>query len=294
MGEKIGTIERIGRDYFTLSSPHDLQNGDGVFFIDGSGVLRGSVVNTVEEGRIYPEKMSGLTRGAIIFRNHDHAFLKTLSAKTSCERKIALSLTLSETEDGFSLTACDEEGHTGTCSMAAPKQAAEKEELAKEILTKQLSKVHDTIFTCRNVKHTLRQIYFFPMSLLNALRRGAIARLLEEREQSRPQTKRTLHVNDFPYPLTTLDYRGNCLNQKAVAFYRRHGSKVVEMAEESGLSMHGRLLMRSKYCIKRDLGLCKKETGPLFLFDENGRKYCLKFDCVACCMSVFDSAAVSD
>jgi len=294
MGERIGTIEKIGKDHFTISSPHDLQNGDGIFFSDGSGVPRGSVVNSVEGARVYPDKMSGLTRGTVIFRNHDHAFLRSLGAKTSCERKIGLFLTLGETEDGFFLTACDEEGHTGAYAMAASKQAAEKEALAKEILTKQLSKVHDTVFTCGSVKHSLRQVYFFPMSLLNALRRGAIARLLEAREQARPRDKGTLRVNDTPYPLKTLDYRGNCLNKKAAAFYRRHGTEVVEMAAESGLPMRGRLLMRSKYCVKRDLGLCGKDTGPLFLIDENGRRYRLKFDCAACCMSVFESAAFSD
>ncbi len=286
LGEKIGKVEKVGSYHFTLASPHDLHNGDGICFFDENGVLTGSVVNTVSGVRVYPDKMAGLTPRAVIYRNHDHAFLKTLAAKDSCERKIAISLTLNETQDGFSLTAQDEEGHAGTFSMAAPKQAAEKKTLAEETIAKQLSKVHDTIFSCRGVTHTLRETYFFPMSLLNSLRRGAVARLLEVREEHRPRVATPLHANEIPFPEATLDYRGNCLNQKAVVFYKRHGVKVVEMAAESGLSMRDRIVMRSKYCIKGDLGFCKKETGPLFLVDQEGRKYRLEFDCASCCMSV--------
>ena len=294
LGEKIGMVKRVGDDHFTLSSSHDLQSGDGICFFDGSGILRGSVVNAVEETQVYPNKMGGLTPNAVIYRNHDHAFIKSLSAKNSFERKIPLSFILSETEDGFSLAASDEDGNTGIFPMTASKQVAEKKALAEEAIPKQLSKVHDTIFTCRAITHTLREIYFLPVSLLNALRRGAIARLLEERARHRPREKGAIHVNDIPYPLETLDYRGNCLNQKAVSFYKRHGVKVTEMAAESGLAMKGRLLMRSKYCLREDLGLCNKETGPLFLVDESGRKYRLEFDCDSCHMSIFDSATAPD
>lgn len=287
LGEKIGTIKKIEKNHFTLSGPHDLQNGDGICFFDGRGILSGSVVNEVKEARVYPDKMGGLTSGALIYRNHDHAFIKTLSAKNAFERKIYLSLTLSETENGFSLSASDEDGNTGTFSLASAKQIAQKKTLAKEAATKQLSKVNDTIFACRALTDTLRETYFLPVSLLNALRRGAIAQLLEERERNRPRSEAPVHTNDAPYPLPAVDYRGNCLNQKAVSFYKRHGAKVVEMAAESGLSMGGRLLMRSKYCIRRELGLCKKKMGPLFLIDENGKKYRLEFNCDSCCMSVF-------
>lgn len=48
--------------------------------------------------------------------------------------------------------------------------------------------------------------------------------------------------------------------------------------------------MRSKYCIRYELGLCPvhqgaKPTGPLFLVN-NGRRLALDFDCQACVMNV--------
>ena len=287
LGEDIGKIDKIGRDHFTLSAIHDLQSGDGICFFDGCGILRGSVVNKVKETRVYSDKMEGLTSNTFIYRNHNHAFIKSLSAKNYCQRKIALSLVLNETENGFSIAACDEDGNTGTFSIVAPKQIAKKKELAEETITKQLSKLNNTIFACHALTHTLREIYFLPVFLLNTLRRGVIARLLEERDHHRPQENAPILINDVPYPLIVIDYRGNCLNKKAVSFYKRHGAKVTEMAVESGLSMQGRPLMHSKYCIKHELDLCKKETTSLFLVDENGKKYRLEFNCNSCRMSVF-------
>ena len=49
-------------------------------------------------------------------------------------------------------------------------------------------------------------------------------------------------------------------------------------------------LMRTRYCIRYELGLCPvhqgaKDTGPLFLVN-NGRRLSLGFDCARCEMTV--------
>ena len=49
-------------------------------------------------------------------------------------------------------------------------------------------------------------------------------------------------------------------------------------------------LMRSKYCIRYELGICPvhqgaAESGPLFLLN-NGRRFALGFDCKHCEMTV--------
>ena len=48
--------------------------------------------------------------------------------------------------------------------------------------------------------------------------------------------------------------------------------------------------MRSKYCIRYELGMCPvhqgaADSGPLFLLN-NGRRLALGFDCKACEMTV--------
>ena len=52
-------------------------------------------------------------------------------------------------------------------------------------------------------------------------------------------------------------------------------------------------LMRSRYCIRYELGMCPKkqgakESGALFLVN-NGRRLSLRFDCSKCEMSVFEA-----
>jgi putative protease len=56
--------------------------------------------------------------------------------------------------------------------------------------------------------------------------------------------------------------------------------------------MEGRQVMRTRYCVLEQLGLCRKENpgaarDPLYLVDEDGHRYRLRFDCAACEMAVF-------
>ena len=80
--------------------------------------------------------------------------------------------------------------------------------------------------------------------------------------------------------------------QKAVAFYRRHGVEEIAPAAESGLDMRGEVVMRTRYCIKHQLGLCdgKRRSGelrePLYLVDPDGHRYRLRFNCDECEMEV--------
>jgi 23S rRNA 5-hydroxycytidine C2501 synthase len=99
--------------------------------------------------------------------------------------------------------------------------------------------------------------------------------------------------NDYPYPVKNLTYQGNVLNEKAAAFYKRHGVDEIELAAEGGMDLRGRQVMTTKYCLRYELDACLKEKNakslqePLYLVDENGRKLKLKFDCAACEMQVF-------
>jgi putative protease len=287
IGEKIGAVRIVADDHFTLAAAHDLHNGDGICFFDKSGTLQGAMINTVDGQKVYPNKMPDLTSGTVIYRNHDHAFIDRLSAKDAYSRKVPVTLTLSETEAGLALEIRDEDGNIGTASVTISKEAAQKPELAGSNIRKQLTKLNDTIFTAEHLTHNLRGMYFLPLAALNNLRREAVADLLRIREINRPRRQGKILQNDIPYPLTAVDFRANCLNQKAVSFYQRHQAKVNEQAAESGLSMQGRPLMHSKYCIKGELDLCHIKQ-PLFLVDEKNKKYRLEFDCKTCRMTIFE------
>lgn len=286
LGEKIGPVAKLGKDHFALSSQHDLKNGDGICFFDTTGILRGTLVNRVQNEKIYPDKMYYLEEKLIIYRNYDSAFVKTLE-RSPCKRRIDVSFTLGESVDGFKLEVHDEDGNCGVFHLAAKKIPAEKKALAGSAINNQLSKLNDTIFACKDIATNLENAYFIPLSILNQLRRGAIDDLIAEREKNRPKQTGHVLVNNTPYPFDTITYLGNCLNSKAETFYERHGAKVIEWAAEYGMEMSGQKVMTSKYCVRKELKLCGKNPSPLYLIDEEKRKYLLKFNCSECKMEVY-------
>jgi putative protease len=88
------------------------------------------------------------------------------------------------------------------------------------------------------------------------------------------------------------------LNEKARAFYQRHGVVEIQPAAESGLDMRGRKVMTTKHCIKHQLGYCARFKlsnssqpprlqEPLALIDEQGKTYPLRFDCARCEMDIY-------
>jgi putative protease len=95
--------------------------------------------------------------------------------------------------------------------------------------------------------------------------------------------------NDYPYPEQKLDYSGNVLNALAARFYRRHGVKEIGRAAEAGADLAGKALMTTKFCLRRQYGLCKKgkEVEPLYLEDGEGSRFRLEFDCAACLMKLY-------
>jgi putative protease len=157
---------------------------------------------------------------------------------------------------------------------------------------RQLAKTGGTEFTCTGIEIDWQEVYFVPVATWNALRRSVLEKLTAARAQNRPVLRRTIHKNDAPYPEKQLTYLGNVLNQKAEDFYRRHGVTQIEPAAESGLDMHGRQVMRTRYCLRLQLGLCRREDDapvlkePLYLVDEDGRRFELRFDCQNCEMEI--------
>jgi collagenase-like PrtC family protease len=292
MGEMIGKVVDAGKRTFIVESDIPLHNGDGICFFGRRGELRGSVVNDVRGTAVTPDKMTGIEPGVTIFRNHDHEFLTRLE-KSKIERLIGITLTLRDTPDGLALSAVDEDGNTAEFAVACEKALAEKPEQALDNIRKQLAKTGGTEFECTKVEVDLPETYFLPMSTLNALRRGVLEKLVSARIENHPRLTGGPVKNDVPYPVTELSFEGNVLNAKAEEFYRRHGVKKIEPAAESGMSLRGRKVMTTRYCIKHQFGMCPKENKlerahePLALIDEEGHRLELNFDCGRCRMEVW-------
>ena len=130
---------------------------------------------------------------------------------------------------------------------------------------------------------------FFPLSDLTALRRSLVEKLLDAKQIVHPYDYRKKENRDFPYPEKSLDYRDNVANRLAERFYRDHGVEKIEPALETGprAEARGKVVMTTRHCILRELGLCKKEgrrlREPLTL-RSGSLRLIPTFDCASCQM----------
>ena len=221
-----------------------------------------------------------------------------LLSRPSAERRIALDLTLAQTADGFELALKDEDGCRASARVVHPHEPARDAARAEATLKEQLSKLGTTIFEARRVRLALAQPWFVPASVLNALRRDAVAALEAARAASFARLPRARPVEPpVPYPEDTLSYLANVHNGRAAAFYARHGVKVIESAYESRETLGEVSLMITRHCVRWSLSLCPKQakgvTGvqgtvraePLTLMHGEDR-LTLRFDCKPCEMHV--------
>ncbi|HEX9972869.1 MAG TPA: U32 family peptidase, partial [bacterium] len=94
IGEPIGKVVTVANQYFTIDAEKNFTSGDGICFFDDEH-LEGTFVNQALGNKIYPDKMKSIKPGAMIYRNHDQAFIRQLeNSKTS--RKISVKLQFNE------------------------------------------------------------------------------------------------------------------------------------------------------------------------------------------------------
>ena len=287
VGEPLGRVASVRRDSFVLDTTAPLHSGDGISFFGRDEELHGTVVNQSNGTAVFPEKLGGIERGLRVFRNHDHAFVSQV-AHSRNQRRIAVNLRLADTATGFRLQASDEDGVTGAYQIDCARVWAEKPAQARLVLERQLGKLGESEFFASHVDLDLSQIPHLPLATLNALRRGLVEELRRQRAGQRPAGLVAHAPNATSFPDPELSFLGNVLNQKAAAFYRRHGVARIEPAAESGLDMHGRKVMTTRFCIKYEMGLCPREPGhasrtcpaePWLMVDDEGRRLRLDFCC---------------
>jgi putative protease len=288
LGEPIGKVTYIGRNFFEMHNGSILNNGDGLCFINKHGDLTGFRVNRVERKQIFPADMPRMDIGVMLFRNQDQAFEKILKGKTS-ERRVGVMVLFAETASGFSIQLTSEDGISTTFSITCEKQPAQKPEVVNDNIKNQLSRLGNTIYEATDIRIEISSPWFFPASQLGEWRRQAIEQLDEVRSNSYArEAKRESKAADFP--IKQLSYLGNVTNKLAEEFYKEHGVEEVmpgfEVKVEEGVP-----LMFTKHCIKFEMGWCPKEgykatfKEPLFLRN-NDQSYQLTFDCKACEMRI--------
>ncbi len=297
-GEALGKVSKVGTDYFEVDTEVALHNGDGLCFFDVHKELVGLRLNTVVGRKLYPNEMPlDIRRGMAVYRNRDHAFMRLLE-RDSAQRKIAVTLRLTDSEQGFQLSVTDEAGLVGTAQCAADKQLADNPAQAQQNLRDNLAKLGNTDFVAKTTELATSQAWFVPASLVNGLRRDAIQALQQARAAAyqRPP-RRPANAPPAIYPEDTLSYLANVYNKHARAFYQKHGVKMIAAAYEANQELDEVPLMITKHCLRFSHGLCPKEAKgvigvqgtvtaePMTLISGKDR-YTLKFDCKPCEMHV--------
>lgn len=262
MGERIGEVQGIrpaqGGSLQVQIKPAvrglSLSNGDGFAFVDGSAV-RGFRADRCEGLAVFCKKVDGLRPGVKLYRNINAAFERELEARTP-KREVEVAVDV-EISGSFviKLIATTEDGRRIESCFNADVEKAQNRERSEAMLCEQLSKRSGVYrFSVRSVECGTT------MPLLSASTINSMRRLLsEDIDAAKPQPWRV---------------------ERTVPSAALSVAKVLPNNE----------LMRTRYCVKFELGMCPRfqgapSGGRLYLVN-NGRRLPLGFDCRACEMTV--------
>lgn len=280
-----GNIDKNG-----IASPHtpksqgelikdinQLNPGDGISWMNDRNEYEGLQVNAVKGDRIIGNRPFVLPKGVQIRRTSDVNWKKLMATQTA-ERKLAVDITMDPT--GF--TALDETGGMSRIASDARPQPAGKPQDYRRIF----SKLGNTPFRLRNFENRVEHL-FYPASILTELRRSLIDHLVEAKKMAYPIEVRREENRNAVYPDRELSSSDNVANRLALEFYKQHGVGKIEPAVEvkGRQSTRGSIVMTSKHCILREIGLCRqkaeKPAGQLVLSNGNLR-FGVETDCDSC------------
>lgn len=278
------TPKSMGEKITDISS---LNNGDGISFMNAHGEYEGVRVNKIEKGRIVGAKPFFLPPGAEIRRTFDIAW-QTALAKPTAKRSVSVDIEIDET----GISASDERGVKVRLPLDVDKSVAQKRMEPEKIL----GKLGNTIYRLRKFNNNLSDSTFIPASQLNALKRRLIEALDAANIATYPFSYRRKENLEAKYISDVLGAEENVANKFAEKFYSDHGSSTDMMAiEVSGLPKEDTVVMTTRYCLRRELGICKKNKNgsdayknarePFYI--KSGRnRFRLQFDCNSCEMRV--------
>ena len=289
LGEEMGTMKEARGNYLTVAGLKSFNNGDGVCYIDEQGRLQGFRINRVEGNKLYPQEMPRIKPRTVLYRNFDQEFEKILARKSS-ERRIAVSVRLTDTPFGFALTLTDEDDSSVTLSLAREKEPARTPQ--EENLKTQLAKFGNTPFEAVRIDIDFAGNWFLPASVLADFRRQAVEKLISARRINYRRELFVLKPTAHAFPQSTLTYLGNVMNAQAVSFYAGHGVASIAPAFERAPAEKA-VLMFCKHCLRYSMGWCpvhQRERSPYrepyYLVSTDGKRFRLEFDCKNCQMKV--------
>ncbi len=307
-GERIGVVKNCRNDksgnlIFEYESHKILNNGDGLFLVSPAGREAGARAGTVEGFTVYTNENVSVEPGWVIYRNYNHKFEKSLDGNMP-ERLLQVSAHISYKSGVTTLKAVCEDGREVCIERADIFPEALNRELSRSSIERQISRVSEYFRFTATLDEGV-EYPFYPASFLNSLRRDAAKELSllqpSARRGRRSESTVTTLVNSSESKLLpdnlTADYRLNIANRYAEELYRESGAESVKRAYEIDAPAEAEL-MRTKYCIKYELGRCPFDKGagtppkvqrmdePLFLVN-GANRFRLAFDCSKCEMVIY-------
>ena len=298
MGELIGTVASIGRGEITLklNKGVTLNNGDGFSFVSKINKVEGFRGDVCSGSSIRCKLLPSLFVGVPLYRNINSAFEKEIERQT-CSREINITVNLefTQTENLWTLaaTGISEDGRTVCSTFEAGNEKAANQERMEDMLRKQIGKsVGHYRFTAGSISADT-ELPFMAAAFINGIRRE-----LAEQLDMIPCNKKDILLRDIETKSRGLImqknvfYKSNVSNHLSEETYKACGAETVNPAYELSHEK-GAELMRSRYCIRYELGMCPKHhgckaSGPLFLLN-NGQRFALNFDCRNCEMTVTEA-----
>ena len=260
-GEYAGKIVAKGEGWIELDGSLEIHNGDGLCTVARNGEQSGFRADRCTGTRIEIKSAEGLKVGQSIWRNYNIAFEKQLAGERP-ERLVDVTVDFSASE----IIAVSAAGASVTLAIRGDYPPALNIAGAVNNIRRQLGK-RSGVYSFHVMSIDDADVRFYPLSVLNGFRRE-LAEMLDARMAEIMAAGRTaFSPTQAPVP-----------PQKRRA--------------EAGV------LMRSRYCIRYELGFCPKFgkrtdarvakgsfREPFYLVN-NGRRLQLAFDCKACEMSV--------
>ena len=195
---------KLVRYYIEASTDYNLNIGDGITVYtsdnDEQKTICGGTVNAIEKRQ--GSKLTKITLVGNIFSKvqnntpyiltltDDSALRKSIEASTKTEsRRSPVRLRFSGIKGDFPLMEIsDSSGNFCQEKGTEPLQAAQKSPTTADEIKKQLSKLGDTPFYAEEIRINVDSDIFVPVSVLNAMRRNAVSKLIETRKNKQPIT----------------------------------------------------------------------------------------------------------
>ena len=299
MGEEIGTVRSAGRDGIIVDLCRKdiiLGNGDGFSFVARDGSVTGFRGDVCNGNSIRCRTVDGIFSGARLFRNINAAFEKELD-RQPCIREIPVDVKLEFFgEDGTWIVkalAETADGRRTAVSIEAGDQTASNRDRMAEMFRTQIGKTAGHYHFTLTGLPAKGSLPFMSASSLNGIRRALAEKLDTIPCIKKEILRRDIEVLQWEKKLSKdLSYKYNVSNRLSGSVYRMAGAEVIEPAYELAHQAHAEL-MRTRYCIRFELGICPKhhkvkDSGPLFLLN-NGQRFALHFDCRNCEMTITES-----